>query len=764
MSLRINYNLASSSAQRGLATSQDLYSRMASRLSTGLRINTASDDSAGMAVSEKLKNQVRGLNQAQRNAQDSVSMLQTAEGALTETHGILARIRELAVQSANDTLTASDRANLQAEADQLVAEVDRIASSTQFNGITLLNKNSSVSLHNSGLGLTFQIGANNGNTLGVTLSAVRAQDLGDVQTLNAAHAVTGGAKTIDVGSATAVNYNTTVDTAFDVRDAINAAGGDITASVKNGKLRLESQLAVSTVFANETSAGTLQSTLFATNATVNTVASSTSLEDLGVSASGTMTITATSGVITGATTLANLGINTGDTLVLGLSKAVGTGGAAGTMTLADIGVTAGGNLGFSLTTGGAVTVAYLTTDTLTSFASNMQTALQAIGTGSDTSTVTYTPSTGLAITVSGSVSNDTLAAGAFTAGTGVVAALGLSTTPTVASAYQGSQVNTAAFTESVTYTVASETDLTAFAAGLQTAIQGAGAIGTSAVFDVSAATAVITGSNQLAIDVSQGSNGVTIATITGSGTNALRTLFGLGAAPASATVTSAMNVAAQTETATVSYTTSDTLSTIATKIATAVTGIGQVGTSLIAADAGTAASFNGTTSMIDIIGVDTDTTLTFSSGALRTALNLTTPDTVTASGTTSSSAAIVQNAYRLSSSALTGVTSISSSSSGSIDISTQTAASAAISTLDSAINQVSTARANIGAIQNRLDSTSRSLAVASENTAAANSRIADADIAQSMSEMVRAQILQQAGISVLAQANQAPSLVLQLLR
>jgi flagellin len=168
--------------------------------------------------------------------------------------------------------------------------------------------------------------------------------------------------------------------------------------------------------------------------------------------------------------------------------------------------------------------------------------------------------------------------------------------------------------------------------------------------------------------------------------------------------------------------------------------------------------------MIDITGVDTDTTLTFSSGALRTALNLAAPDTVTASGTTSSSAAIVQNAYRLSSNALTGVTSISSSSSGSIDISTQTAASAAISTLDSAINQVSTARANIGAIENRLDSTSRSLAVASENTAAANSRIADADIAQSMSEMVRAQILQQAGISVLAQANQAPSLVLQLLR
>ena len=793
MSLRINYNLASSSAQRGLASSQDLYSRMASRLSTGLRINQAADDTAGMAVSEKLKNQVRGLNQAQRNAQDSVSMLQTAEGALTETHGILARIRELAVQSANDTLTASDRANLQAEADQLVAEVDRIASSTQFNGITLLNKNSSVSLHNSGLGLTFQIGANSGNTLGVTLSAVRSQDLGDVQTLNAAHAVTGGAKTIDVGSATAVNYNATVDTAFDVRDAINAANGNITASVKGGKLRLESSAAVGTVFASD--GGNLQSTLFGSNATVNTVASSTSLEDLGVSASGTMTITATSGTITGATTLTNLGINSGDTLVLGLSKAAGTGGAAGTRTLADIGVTAGGTLtiafadaGVSPTETRSIAVTYQTSDTLSALASRIDTAvteaaaLTASGnTGTDTLAVIVGGSAGSgAITLTGNTtaySGGTLTINAGTiltdladsnSGSGsLISKLNLTTitgATTGTTSASSASVNTAAFTESVTYTVGSETDLTAFAAGLQTAIQGAGAIGTSTAFDVTSATAVINGSNQLAIDVSPSSNGVTIATITGSGTNALRTLFGLGAAPASATATSAMNVAAQTETATVSYTTSDTLSTIATKIATAVTGIGRVGTSLIAGNAGAAASFNAGTSMIDITGVDTDTTLTFSSGALRTALNLVSPDTVTASGTTSSSAAIVQNAYRLSSNALTGVTSISSSSTGSIDISTQTAASAAISTLDSAINQVSSARANIGAIQNRLESVGRSLAVASENTAAANSRIADADVAQSMSELVRSQILQQAGISVLAQANQAPSLVLQLLR
>ncbi|NCV23348.1 MAG: flagellin, partial [Chloroflexi bacterium] len=141
------------------------------------RINRASDDAAGMAVSEKLKNQIRGLNQAQRNAQDSISLIQTAEGALAETHSLLSRIRELSVQSANDTLTARDRANLQAEVNQLVSEVDRIASTAQFNGIALLNKNSTVSTHDSGDGLQFQIGANNGDTLALAIDGTQASTL-----------------------------------------------------------------------------------------------------------------------------------------------------------------------------------------------------------------------------------------------------------------------------------------------------------------------------------------------------------------------------------------------------------------------------------------------------------------------------------------------------------------------------------------------------------------------------------------------------------
>ena len=171
MALRINYNLASSSALRGLSASQDAYAKQANRLSTGLRINTAADDAAGMAVSEKLKNQVRGLNQAQRNAQDSISLIQTAEGALTETHSLLARMRELAVQSSNDTLTASDRANLNAEFTQLQAEVDRIATTTQFNTALLLSGSGTATA------LTFQIGANNGDTLALAIDGTQASTL-----------------------------------------------------------------------------------------------------------------------------------------------------------------------------------------------------------------------------------------------------------------------------------------------------------------------------------------------------------------------------------------------------------------------------------------------------------------------------------------------------------------------------------------------------------------------------------------------------------
>ncbi len=139
MALVVNTNVSSLNAQRNLVGTNKSLTRSIQRLSTGLRINSAKDDAAGLAISDRMTSQVRGLNQAVRNANDGISMAQTAEGALQESTNLLQRMRELAVQSANDTNTASDRASLQKEVSQLQAELNRIANTTAFNGKKLLD-------------------------------------------------------------------------------------------------------------------------------------------------------------------------------------------------------------------------------------------------------------------------------------------------------------------------------------------------------------------------------------------------------------------------------------------------------------------------------------------------------------------------------------------------------------------------------------------------------------------------------------------------
>ena len=137
--MRINHNIASLNTYRQLTMNTAAGSKSLEKLSSGLRINRAGDDAAGLAISEKMRGQIRGLDQAQRNAQDGISLIQTAEGALTETHSILQRMRELAVQASNDTNTVDDRAEIQKEIDQLTSEIDRIGETTEFNTKKLLN-------------------------------------------------------------------------------------------------------------------------------------------------------------------------------------------------------------------------------------------------------------------------------------------------------------------------------------------------------------------------------------------------------------------------------------------------------------------------------------------------------------------------------------------------------------------------------------------------------------------------------------------------
>ena len=160
MTLTVNTNFASLSAQRNLSGSQGNLETSMERLTTGLRINSAKDDSAGLAISERMTAQINGLNQGVRNANDGISLTQVAEGALGEVTNNLQRIRELAVQSSNATNTQADRNALQSEVSQLLNEIDRVANKTSFNGVSLLD--------GSFTGANFQVGANNGDIVSVS--------------------------------------------------------------------------------------------------------------------------------------------------------------------------------------------------------------------------------------------------------------------------------------------------------------------------------------------------------------------------------------------------------------------------------------------------------------------------------------------------------------------------------------------------------------------------------------------------------------------
>jgi len=193
MGLFINTNQSALNAQRQLTSSSSALGRSFERLSSGLRINGAKDDAAGLSITNRFTAQIRGLNQAVRNSNDGISLSQTAEGALNETTNILQRMRELAVQSANDTNNASDRASLQAEVAQLKDELDRIATTTNFNGNKLLD--------GTFIARDIQVGANVGETLSITVAGAGTTQLAR----QARHDADTFVKAVGFGNALAIN-------------------------------------------------------------------------------------------------------------------------------------------------------------------------------------------------------------------------------------------------------------------------------------------------------------------------------------------------------------------------------------------------------------------------------------------------------------------------------------------------------------------------------------------------------------------------------
>jgi flagellin len=282
MAAIINTNVISLNAQRNLNSSQNALATTLQRLSSGLRINSAKDDAAGLAISERMTSQIRGLNQAARNANDGISMSQTAEGALGEIGNNLQRIRELAVQSRNASNSASDRAALNNEVQQAIAEIDRVASTTAFNGIKLLDG----TFNNQ----SFQVGANVGETIDIT-SLVNAQSsaMGSTTstTANVAGvaataftAITAGDLTINGTSVGAVAAGGNAITqganiAAAINTVTNTTGVTATADAASGAVSLTNLSGTNTVvaFAGATAStaitGLTAATTTATTTTVN---------------------------------------------------------------------------------------------------------------------------------------------------------------------------------------------------------------------------------------------------------------------------------------------------------------------------------------------------------------------------------------------------------------------------------------------------------------------------------------------------------------
>ena len=230
--MRINHNLQALNSYNRLAKNQAMGSKSVQKLSSGLRINSAADDAAGLTISEKMRSQIRGLEQASRNAQDGISLIQTAEGALGETHEILQKMRELAVQSSNDTNVAVDRVGIQSEADQLAEEISRIANSTEFNTKKVLDGSFNGSLHigaNKDQSVTFAIGNMQADALSVQTAAQTSTTTGAPTSIAAgAHTVEQLETGVTVQDASATNIT-------DIKYVMTNATDQVVAVSKTGE-------------------------------------------------------------------------------------------------------------------------------------------------------------------------------------------------------------------------------------------------------------------------------------------------------------------------------------------------------------------------------------------------------------------------------------------------------------------------------------------------------------------------------------------------
>lgn len=717
MSSTINTNINTLTAQRNLGMNQASLSTSIARLSSGLRINSAKDDAAGLAITERMTSQIRGLNQASRNANDGVSLAQTAEGGLSEVGNNLQRIRELAIQSANSTNSASDRTSLNAEVTQLLAEIQRVSTTSQFNGQNILDGTFTAA--------QFQVGANANQTITASTGNSQTSALGSYQVAsNSISAVSGTALTagqltfngIDVGSSTS-------GSAEAIAAAINGASNQtgvsasastvVTSSVSNPLLRNQS-LQSGDLVINGVSVGAV-----AGSSNVATQGSNVAAAINAVSNQTGVTAVANGG--TGALTLTS---STGKTIDITTNAAVTADGATRVENATGLEL-AGATKSFG---NSVITVAagarQVVTNTSTNTASTSDT-LTVAG-------VTFTYSAAANSATNIQIDNTTAAA----QGANVRAALALNSTVTNAFTITGATTDAILTAKTNVLSTGSADGLasasaTANASSWASTTAGAGVAigdtlkigGLTYEFTRHDATAVATAGN---IQVKLGTGGANAAA------DDILTATNLAAA------VSAQQAAGN---GTVGFTSRTAGAVTVTNTLYGTAGVVAAPTEPVTL--GTV----GAIASVDTAGVSG----VYASSSTKGTLSLNSANTFSIGGTSPAAAGL--------SSANVGLTAINT-----VDISTLEGANNAISLIDGALSQVSTIRGSMGALQNRFASVVSSLSASSENLSAARSRILDADFAAETAQLTRNQILQQAGTAMLAQANQLPNTVLSLLR
>ncbi|WP_108649698.1 flagellin N-terminal helical domain-containing protein [Dongshaea marina] len=651
----INTNIMSLNAQRQLNKSQLKQNMAMERLSSGLRINSAKDDAAGLAISTGMESQIRGLNQAVRNANDGISMSQTAEGAMDEMSNILQRMRELAIQAANDTNSASNRASIQKEIDQLYAELDRIAEVTQFNGVKVLD--------GSGGSTSLQIGANAGENLAfsidaVTTTALNLNAVSGIGELNGGRVDTGGAGADSTVTVNGVKINFAAGAAMTAMvEAFNTVKGltGVTATSYNVLEGTKNQ------------SGVTDGTFQINSTTIGATGSMQELID---------TINQEVGGVTAK-------IGSGNSLILSNDDGGGIVINAGGAQIGLVDDIYGGYLALTSQDNSAIEI-----------------GLTSTGVTSELNEIGFNRSTGSDLVVGGTNSG-VISAMAAASNHGITASDGIVINGVKLGDVTGNSAADKAFAINA---LSSQTDVTAAA---------------RTELDFS-----------LNINTAQGASALTI---NGVGSITLSLATSLDSAVA------IINAAG-----------------IGGLVAEADASSGQV--KLISASGQDISIVSGSLHFEDPAGTGIVSEITY-----RGAITLTGQDgkDVVVTSSASDEAAKESALEKLGLSDQGG-----NSTAVGIGLSVTTVANAenTIERIDAALQQISDTRASLGAIQNRLNSTISNLENVSQNLSAANSRIKDADFAAETSALSKAQILQQAGISMLAQANASTQNVLSLLQ